>query len=346
MWSAVILATVFAAWRFARLMQAQVSVPAASRVVCNLLLMGNVGAARKLCAKMPRAIFLRAVGAALDAPAGPRAAFTEAFERALAPHQAGRWLDLAALAAGLTAVVIAATATPVSVAVILLGAAAALTALRNLRALAGIRRDGTLGFAAIEKALAEPLAAHAGAGSRPLVPLPPPADPAAGEPADEAGDILVLVATVAGEEIGRVALDREVVKVGKIASSHLHLDHPSVSRMHAIIETTTEGSTIIDLGSTGGTRVNGARINKAPLAEGDEIGIGDVIVRVTTGPGVPDSPRPPRRETAQPISTLDLRSGTCPLCRGRTIAKRPAVAGDLIPWVCESCGYAQLFAPR
>jgi len=143
-----------------------------------------------------------------------------------------------------------------------------------------------------------------------------------------------------------VPLDREVVKIGKLPSSHLPLDHPSVSRMHAVIETTPEGSTIIDLGSTEGTRVNGAQVNKAALADGDEIEIGEVKVKVTTGPGESATRPPPRRETVPPISTLDLRSGTCPLCRGRTIAKRPAVAGDLIPWVCESCGYAQLFAPR
>jgi hypothetical protein len=227
----------------------------------------------------------------------------------------------------------------VSVPVILLGAAAALIALRNLRALGRLRRDGPAGFAAIAQALE--------AGSRPLVPPPPPAEDTAGEPLDEGGDILVLTATVDGEEIGRVALDREVVKVGKIASSHFHLDHPSVSRMHAIIETTTEGSTIIDLGSTAGTRINGARINKAPITEGDEIGIGEVLVRVTAGPGVPVTrPRPRPEETEAARSDLDLRSGTCPLCRGRTIAKRPAMAGDLVPWVCESCGYAQLFAPR
>jgi hypothetical protein len=340
MWSAVILATMLATWRLIRLVRASVSLPAATKVVSNLLRMDNREGARKLCAAVPGSIFLRAVRGALETSGEPRAAFTETFDRALAPYQAGRWLDLAALAAGPTGVVIAATASPVSVPVILLGAAAALIALRNLRALGRLRRDGPAAFAAIAQALE--------ASSRPLVPPPPPAaEDTAGEPLDEGGDILILIATVDGEEIGRIALDREVIKVGKIASSHFQLDHPSVSRVHAIIETTTEGSTIIDLGSTGGTRINGARINKAPITEGDEIGIGEVLVRVTTGPGVPlTRPRPRPEELEAAHSDLDLRSGTCPLCRGRTIAKRPAMAGDLVPWVCESCGYAQLFAPR
>jgi hypothetical protein len=50
--------------------------------------------------------------------------------------------------------------------------------------------------------------------------------------------------------------------------------------------------------------------------------------------------------TPTPRNALDLRKGTCPLCGGSDIAERAPVAGDLVPWVCDGCGYAQLFAPR
>jgi len=333
MWSAALLAALFAAWRRWRLLSARVNTAIANDVLIKLLRAGNLDRARKLCAAAPRSVYLGAVSAALAAPEDPRPAFEDAFARAIAPHQASRWMDLVAMVAGLVAVVIAATAARIAPPVLIVGGAAAALAALNLRAMRRLRREAEDGLPALIDALL--------ARSRPVVPRPP-SDDAAVEP--EPGGVLYLVASEGGDEIGRVPLDREVIKIGRLASSHLCIDHPSVSRMHAVIETTPEGSTLIDLGS--GTRINGAPVNKAVLADGDEIQIGDIIVRVTSGPGQPVTRPAPRRETAPPISTLDLRSGTCPLCRGRTIAKRPAVAGDLIPWVCESCGYAQLFAPR
>lgn len=77
-------------------------------------------------------------------------------------------------------------------------------------------------------------------------------------------------------------LAQDVIKVGKLASSHLRLDDETVSRMHAVIEVTGPDEIhIIDLGSTRGTLVNGERISKARLQSGDEIMFGDSRVMVT-----------------------------------------------------------------
>src|SRR3954451_16434948 len=77
-------------------------------------------------------------------------------------------------------------------------------------------------------------------------------------------------------------LAQDVIKVGKLASSHLRLDDETVSRMHAVIEVTGPDEIhIIDLGSTRGTLVNGERISKARLQTGDEIMFGDSRVIVT-----------------------------------------------------------------
>src|SRR3954449_12887722 len=77
-------------------------------------------------------------------------------------------------------------------------------------------------------------------------------------------------------------LAQDVIKVGKLASSHLRLDDETVSRMHAVIEVTGPDEIhIIDLGSTRGTLVNGERISKARLQSGDEIMFGDSRVTVT-----------------------------------------------------------------
>ncbi len=86
-----------------------------------------------------------------------------------------------------------------------------------------------------------------------------------------------------GDEFLREEVVNEaVIKVGKLASSHLRLDDESVSRMHAVIEINgPEDVQLIDLGSTRGTVVNGEKITKARLKAGDEISFGDVRVIVT-----------------------------------------------------------------
>ncbi|MBN2576514.1 MAG: TonB family protein [Deltaproteobacteria bacterium] len=79
-------------------------------------------------------------------------------------------------------------------------------------------------------------------------------------------------------------LNEPVIKIGKLASSHLRLDEETVSRMHAVVEVTGPGEIqLIDLGSTRGTMVNGERINKAVLKSGDEVCFGDARVLVTFG---------------------------------------------------------------
>ncbi len=70
-----------------------------------------------------------------------------------------------------------------------------------------------------------------------------------------------------------LALD--IIKIGKLPSSHLRLDDPHVSRIHAVIERSKEGEVfIIDLGSSRGTMVNGQKVNKWKLSDGDEIQLG------------------------------------------------------------------------
>src|SRR5688572_29466892 len=77
-------------------------------------------------------------------------------------------------------------------------------------------------------------------------------------------------------------LSEPVIKVGKLASSHLRLEDDSVSRMHAVVEVNGRDDVqLIDLGSTRGTLVNGERITKVRLRPGDDINFGDVRVVVS-----------------------------------------------------------------
>src|SRR5215471_6809754 len=81
-------------------------------------------------------------------------------------------------------------------------------------------------------------------------------------------------------------LSLSVIKLGKVPSAHLKLDDETVSRMHAIIEVNGPGDvSIIDLGSTKGTFVNGQKVNKAKLQSGDTIVVGETKIELAIGEG-------------------------------------------------------------
>lgn len=88
-----------------------------------------------------------------------------------------------------------------------------------------------------------------------------------------------------GEQLlQKTTLSQDIIKVGKLSSSHLRIEDESVSRMHAVIEITAPGEiSIIDLGSVHGTTVNGQRVNKAKLKSGDEVVLGDIRMVITVG---------------------------------------------------------------
>ena len=88
-----------------------------------------------------------------------------------------------------------------------------------------------------------------------------------------------------GEEFQRSeSFSEPIIKIGKVASSHLRLEDEVASRMHAMIEVTGPNEVyIIDLGSAAGTFVNGQKTNKARLQSGDEIVIGETRLFVDIG---------------------------------------------------------------
>ncbi len=78
------------------------------------------------------------------------------------------------------------------------------------------------------------------------------------------------------ELISTEEFDREIIKIGRLSSAHLRLEDEKVSRIHAVVEVGASGEvSIIDMGSSEGTFVNGEKVNKAMLNPGDEIRLGD-----------------------------------------------------------------------
>ena len=96
------------------------------------------------------------------------------------------------------------------------------------------------------------------------------------------GNSVLRVEVIQGGEVVRTEdLDQDVIKVGKLSSSHLRLEDANVSRIHAVIERSAEGGfSVIDLGSATGTYVNGEKVTKSDINSGDELQFGDTTVRV------------------------------------------------------------------
>lgn len=96
-----------------------------------------------------------------------------------------------------------------------------------------------------------------------------------------------------GRVVGDYELDREAFIIGRRPESDIHIDNLAVSGRHARIVTIAGSSFLEDLGSTNGTLLNGARVTKHPLADGDEVVIGKHVLRFRSG----DAAAEPAEET-------------------------------------------------
>ncbi len=83
-----------------------------------------------------------------------------------------------------------------------------------------------------------------------------------------------------GADAGKTCIvDRDIVTVGKMGDCDLVLSDPTVSRRHLRIARQADGSwRIVDLGSTNGTKVSGARIREAEIQAGALFEAGQVEI--------------------------------------------------------------------
>jgi len=85
--------------------------------------------------------------------------------------------------------------------------------------------------------------------------------------------------------------NKEIV-VGRSSDLDMVLVEEMVSRKHARIAYENDAVVIEDLGSTNGTFVNGEKIKRAQLKEGDRVLIGTSILKVIVVEGAPGDQRP------------------------------------------------------
>jgi hypothetical protein len=86
------------------------------------------------------------------------------------------------------------------------------------------------------------------------------------------------------------ALDNDRLTIGRDPSSDIFVDDTRVSRHHADLIHHRLDWSIVDIGSTNGTYVNGARVREAVLRPGDRIQLGDIQL-VLRRPGAGPSDR-------------------------------------------------------
>lgn len=126
-----------------------------------------------------------------------------------------------------------------------------------------------------------------------------------------------------GQLIREETLTQSVIKIGKVPSAHLQIADDAVSRMHALVEVTGRDVSLIDLGSTRGTFVNGKKVNKARLESGDVITLGDTRIELTirdTAAAVVG------HGAARPPAVPDARRGKPPAVVSGVIETAPAIA--------------------
>src|SRR6476620_4233179 len=89
--------------------------------------------------------------------------------------------------------------------------------------------------------------------------------------------------------------DKPII-VGRSSDLDMGLVEDMVSRKHARIAMQQDQIWLEDLGSTNGTFVNGEKIKRARLKEGDRILIGTSILKVIAGDGSPESTTDAKRD--------------------------------------------------
>lgn len=90
------------------------------------------------------------------------------------------------------------------------------------------------------------------------------------------GQLKCYLIIVYGDHVGKIYhLDKKTTTIGRSDEFDIQLEDPSCSREHSIIEFNDDNKPVLkDLNSTNGTFVNGSKITKIDLEDGDKIMFG------------------------------------------------------------------------
>jgi hypothetical protein len=89
-------------------------------------------------------------------------------------------------------------------------------------------------------------------------------------PAPAAAEVVVLMWEGREHQLGSTP----ITVIGRSSECDIVVGDPNVSRRHAEVRKIGRGYSLVDLGSTNGTEVNGQRVTETSLMNGDVIGVG------------------------------------------------------------------------
>lgn len=158
---------------------------------------------------------------------------------------------------------------------------------------------------------------------------------ARGYPVD-AEDMMAYLEIRIAQDVCRVSLDRDRLRIGRLAGNDIVLHDAQISRQHAELRQIGNQWRILDLGSTNGLHVRGKRVPEHALANGDLLLLApDVSLRFYEGAAPPDAISTAAAPSKPPASTASTAPANPPA------AARPAIA----PQSAES-PMLDMFRPR
>lgn len=118
--------------------------------------------------------------------------------------------------------------------------------------------------------------------------------------------------------------DRDLIKIGKLASAHLTIDDEKVARIHAVIDVAPDGTlSVTDMGTVEGTMLNGKRVMKSPLSFGDAIQVGGTTIRIEKAGAAPSI-----APSVAPVAAAPLQVPVTPV---QVVAPAPQVVPVPVP---------------
>ncbi|MBA3654352.1 MAG: DUF3662 domain-containing protein [Actinobacteria bacterium] len=77
----------------------------------------------------------------------------------------------------------------------------------------------------------------------------------------------------------RIELGEDPATIGRLDECEVQLSDKNISRRHAEVRREGGGFVVVDLDSTNGTKVNGSRVKRRELTDGDEVTVGATTLR-------------------------------------------------------------------
>lgn len=103
---------------------------------------------------------------------------------------------------------------------------------------------------------------------------------------------------LSGKDVGRMVEVSDGATLGRGEDCTVRLRHASVSREHARIERDGDGWLVVDLGSRNGVRVDGDKVERAPLEDGAVFACGELELRFRVEEDAAEVAEPPRAARA------------------------------------------------